>query len=101
MPGDILEVGKRWTSRNTVSIESTKESFDETVNIAIVSYEEVEVPLGKFWAYKFEVTRPGLIRTFWAQPGWGMELKSITKNSNRGYVTVSELVSRTRGEDGG
>lgn len=99
MPGDILEVGKRWTSRNTVSIESTGESYDETVNIAIVSYEEIEVPLGKFWAYKIEVTRPGNIRTFWAQPGWGMELKSITKNSNRGYVTISELVSRTRGED--
>jgi hypothetical protein len=99
MPGDILEVGKRWTSRNTVTVESSGKSFDETVNISIVSYEEIEVPLGKFWAYKFEVTRPGFIRTFWAQPGWGMELKSITNNSNRGYITVSELLSRTRGED--
>ncbi len=99
MPGDILEVGKRWTSRNTVTLESSKEAFDETVNIAIVSYEEVEVPLGRFWAYKFEVSRPGFSRTFWAQPGWGIELKSISNNTNRGYKTIWELVSRTRGED--
>lgn len=99
MPGDILEVGKRWTSRNTVTIESTGETFDEKVNIAIVSYEEVEVPLGKLWGYKFEVTRPGFVRTFWAQPGWGIELKSITENSNRGEKIIWELVSRTRGED--
>lgn len=99
MPGDIFEVGRRWASRYTVTIENTKETFDEKVNIEIVSYEEIEVPLGKFWAYKVEVTRPGLIRTFWAQPGWGIELKSITHNSNRGYKTIFELVSRTRGDD--
>jgi hypothetical protein len=99
MPGDIFEVGKRWGSRYTVTIENTKETFDEKVNIEIVSYEEIEVPLGKFWAYKIEVTRPGFIRTFWAQPGWGIELKSVTHNSNRGYKTIFELVSRTRGDD--
>jgi hypothetical protein len=101
MPGDILEVGKRWTSRNTVTLEKTKESFIEQVSVGIVAYEEVEVPLGRFWAYKFELTRPGFNRTFWAEPGWGIELKSISNNTNRGYKTIWELVSRTRGEDVG
>jgi hypothetical protein len=99
LPGDILEVGKRWTSRTTARLEKTNETFDEQFNIAIVSYEEVEVPLGKFWAYKLEVTRRGFIKTFWAEPGWGIELKSILDNSNRGEKIVWELVSRTRGED--
>jgi hypothetical protein len=96
-----LEVGKRWTSRTTARLEKTNETFDEQFNIAIVSYEEVEVPLGRLWAYKFEVTRPGFIRTFWAQPGWGIELKSIADNSNRGEKTIWELVSRSRGDDAG
>lgn len=99
MPGDILEVGRRWISRNTVTVEKTNESFDEKVNIAIVSYEEVEVPLGKLLAYKIELTRPGYIRTLWVQPEWGVELKSIVHNSNRGYKTIWELVSRTRGQE--
>ena len=99
LPGDILEVGKRWTSRTTAKLENTNETFDEQYNIAIVSYEEVEISLGKFWAYKLEVTRRGFIRTFWAEPGWGIELKSILENSHRGEKLVWELVSRTRGED--
>jgi len=99
LPGDILEVGKRWISRTTAKLENTNETFDEQYNIAIVSYEEVEISLGKFWAYKFEVTRRGFIRTFWAEPGWGIELKSILDNSNRGEKIVWELISRTRGED--
>lgn len=99
MPGDILEVGKRWTSRNTVTLEASKESFEEQVSIGIVAYEEVEVPFGRFWAYKFEVKRPGFTRTFWAEPGWGIELKSISTNTNRGYKTIWELVSRARGKD--
>lgn len=101
MPGDILEVGKRWTSRSTATLENSNETFDEHYNIAIVAYEEVQVPLGRFWAYKFEVTRRGYIRTFWAQPGWGIELKSITDNLNRGEKTIWELVSRSRGNDAG
>ena len=97
MPGDILKVGKRWTSRTTAYLEGSKETFDEQVNIAIVSYEEIEVPMGKFWAFKFEATRPGFVKTYWHQPGWGIELKSIMDNSNRGEKIVWELVSRTRG----
>jgi hypothetical protein len=80
-------------------LEASKESFDEQVSIRIVAYEEVEVPFGRFWAYKFEVKRPGFTRTFWAEPGWGIELKSISTNTNRGYKTIWELVSRTRGKD--
>jgi len=98
MPGDILEVGKRWVSRNTVTLEASKESFDEQVSISIVAYEEVDIPLGRFWAYKIELTRPGFIRTLWAEPGWGIELKSITNNTNRRQNTIFELVSRIRGD---
>jgi hypothetical protein len=99
MPGDILEVGKRWISRCTVTSEATKEVFIEEVSIAIVAYEEIEVPLGRFWAYKIEVSRPSFKRTFWAEPGWGIELKSVTERFKAQTKEVFELVSRTRGAE--
>ncbi|NBP20535.1 MAG: caspase family protein [Burkholderiaceae bacterium] len=99
MPGDILEVGKRWISRYTVTSEATKEVFIEEVSIAIVAYEEVEVPLGRFWAYRIEVTSPSFKRTFWAQPGWGIELKSVTERFKAQTKEVFELVSRIRGSE--
>ena len=103
MPGDIFEVGKRWVARSTGMYEESKRTFDQQATVEIVSYEQIEVPLGKFWAYKIVLTGNGntFKRTFWAQPGWGVELKSITEWFNKPRKDVFELVTRIRGEESG
>jgi len=106
MPGDILEVGKRWTTRSSGTYEESKKTFESKATVEIASYEQIEVPLGVFWAYKLILTgydrspsSPNFKRTFWAQPGWGVELKSITEWFNKPRKDVFELVTRTRGVD--
>ena len=99
MPGDIFEVGKRWVARNTGMYEESKRTFDQQATVEIVSYEQIEVPLGKFWAYKLVFTSNTYKRTFWAQPGWGVELKSITEWFNKPRKDVFELATRIRGEE--
>lgn len=83
--------------------EESKRTFDQQATVEIVSYEQIEVPLGKFWTYKIVLTGNGntFKRTFWAQPGWGVELKSITEWFNKPRKDVFELVTRIRGEESG
>jgi Caspase domain len=99
MPGDILEVGKRWVTRSTGIYEESKKTFDQQATVEIVSYEQIEVPLGNFWAYKIMLVANTFKRTFWAQPGWGVELKSVTEWFNKPRKDVFELATRSRGEE--
>jgi len=56
-----LWVGKKWSysysSTEKVKRGSTGELVDMDADVKVVSYEQVKVPAGTFWAFKIEETR--------------------------------------------
>lgn len=105
LPGGEFAVGMRWSGRGIeVSLNGAKSYRDD--DIKIVALEDVTVPAGTFKAYKLEMNSVhGFARvklTYWAQPGWGLSIKTIRDirpfNGPR-ELEVIELLSRTRGPE--
>lgn len=104
LPGDQLEVGKKWTARTIETIEKTQDKLIREDEVKIVSLETVVVPAGRFTAYKVVMDSKysnGTLarRTYWVEPGWGFFLKTIREIS-RATSKVNEtyeMVSRARG----
>jgi len=104
-PGDYFQVGKKWISKSNQT-ENNRAKFTRTEEVEVAAFEDVEVPAGKFKAYK--VVSRGTLgngartkNTFWFEPGWGNSIKRIREvyKSGGGYAIYEtyELVSRTRG----
>ena len=104
LPGDQMAVGKKWTARTIESFDKSKTKLIREDEVKIVSLEAVDVPAGRFTAYKFVMdsnysngTR--VRRTYWVEPGWGIFLKTI-REVYRAKSTVNEtyeMISRIRG----
>jgi hypothetical protein len=94
LPAGEYVVGKKWSSR---SIETTTEGnkFWREDDIKIVALEDVTVPAGTFKAYKFElngVTQTGtrIKLTYWTQPDWGDNIKTLREIRPRSGPRIYE-----------
>lgn len=105
LPGDILSVGKTWIGRCIETFEKTGKSNIREDVAKVVAYEEIELAIGKVWAYKIimnSVYSNGTKRvaTYWVEPGWGVFLKLI-REIYRAKTTINEtyeMISRVRGK---
>ena len=100
-----LYVGKKWNYSYTTSkvgnVGGTGELADRASDVKVVSYEQIKVPAGTFWAYKIEEKRDtrgarskfGYNVTVWYSP----EVKNIIKNEEDNDVYNRELIKYTQG----
>jgi hypothetical protein len=104
-----LEVGKRWryTSNWLFKPKSSRGSI--AVDVAIVGYEPIEVPAGRFEAFKLEATgelggsSPSntfyagqTTTTYWYSPAARAIVKSVHHNPYQGTTTVELIEFRVR-----
>jgi hypothetical protein len=104
LPGGEFSVGARWTGRTVeTTLQGKKMTYDS--QFKIVALEDVTVPAGTFRAYKIvmdsvsEFARVKL--TYWAQPGWGMSVKTIREIRpfrKDPTLEIHEMTFRKRGE---
>lgn len=104
LPGDQLEVGKKWTARTIETFEKSKNKLIREDEVKIVSLETIAVPAGRFIAYKIVMDSrypngTHTKRTYWVEPGWGFFLKTIREISrtNSRVNETYEMISRIRG----
>lgn len=105
LPGDELAVGKKWSMR-TIQKSPRGGSVWREESFKIVGFEEITIPAGTFKAFKIQssvMLQSGFRaeRTYWAEPGWAVVLKSKRVLwSLKGVVEneTSYLLSRTRGD---
>lgn len=98
-----LEVGKKWTYENEWVNESG-EKGKTSQRAEVISFEEVDVPAGKFKAYKIEYNgfienyeaggKGKVTDTFWYCPELKVNIKHIQKGAND-FMYSSELVEYT------
>lgn len=104
VPGSEFRIGKKWAGRSLLTRHDGRKIWID-YQVRVVARESVEVPAGKFDAYKIETNtsqETGQRVTFvsWAQPDWGLSIKNRRESrSARGTLEVieRELVARRRG----
>jgi len=104
LPGEELAVGKKWSARVTQTSQKFGSRWREQ-EFKVVDFEEITTPAGIFEAFKIESTsmqqNGGRIkRSYWVEPGWGVQLKSsrIVFPPRGGQTRESTvLISLTRG----
>jgi len=105
LPGDILSVGKTWTGRCIETFEKTGNKNIREDVAKVVAYEEIDLVIGKVWAYKIIMNTSyssgtKRVATYWVEPGWGLYLKLI-REIYRAKTTINEtyeIISRVRGK---
>ncbi len=105
MPAGLFQVGRKWFAKtNFTSIRNNAQEWVE-VSGHVVSREMIQVPAGKFDAFKVEVQMQyqsgnRLKLTIWTDPSIGVGIKNMSEfRSVRGGaadITVRELVSIKR-----
>jgi hypothetical protein len=104
LPGEELVVGKKWTARVIQTNERQGSRWREE-EFKVVDFEEITTPAGTFKTFKIEATSiqqngNRIKRTYWVEPGWGVNIKSSRiVFPQRGGQTreTTVLISRTRG----
>ena len=104
LPGEELVIGKKWSARVIQTSERLGSRWREE-EFKVVDFEEVTTPAGVFKTFKLEATSMQqngnrIKRTYWVEPGWGVNIKSnrIVYPSRGGQTRESTvLISRTRG----
>jgi hypothetical protein len=104
LPGDELKVGKKWTASSYQMNSRIGRSLREE-EFKVIGFEEITVPAGVFKTYKIEATamlENGVTatRTYWVEPGWGVNIKTKRAvRQRRGPATLETylLISRSRG----
>ena len=104
LPGEELIVGKKWSARVIQTSERFGSRWREE-EFKVVDFEEVTTPAGVFKTFKLEATSMQqngnrIKRTYWVEPGWGVNIKSsrIVFPQRGGQTRESTvLISRTRG----
>ena len=70
-----LQVGKTWTSKQTMTAPATGRSVPLEVNWKVEAWEDVTVPAGTYKAYKVVTTNNfGEVETRWTAPAAGIVL---------------------------
>ena len=98
-----LEVGKKWKYESEWTNESGENGISSQ-DVEILSFEEIELPAGKFMAYKmkydgyiqnYEVGGKGkVIDTVWYSPKLKFNIKH-TQESGGGFRYTNELINYT------
>jgi uncharacterized caspase-like protein len=104
IPSGEYQVGKRWSTRSTMTPVSGRPLWVELTG-KVVARETITVPAGSFDTYKMEMEQTAqdgtrLKITYWGQPDWGVAIKQIRElRDTRGNYSgqMYEMLSRKRG----
>jgi len=104
-----LEVGKRWRYASNWLFKPKSSRGSIVMDVAVVGYEPIEVPAGKFEAFKLEATgelggsSPSntfyagqTTTTYWYAPAARAIVKSVHHNPYQGTTTVELVEFRIR-----
>lgn len=104
VPGGEFVVGKRWSGRSNVITRQGQATTMEYTG-RVVSQEVIHIDAGTFNTFRLEfvfVLATGFRykATFWAQPDWGLGLKTLVESGDPRNPTkiLRELISRRRME---
>lgn len=106
VPGTEFQVGKRWVGRSVFTTTKGRKGWVE-VSGQVLGRESIEVPAGKFDAYKIQSnysydTGERWEGTLWMQPDWGVPIKAVWTDRSPfsqfgASGSVKEMVSRKKG----
>ncbi len=105
LPGDELQIGKKWTARTIEFNESQSKKAIREDHIEVIAYEDITVPAGTFKAYKLVMKSSiangnDALITYWVEPGWGFKIKlirQVKRPSGKNSYEMHEMVSRSKG----